>query len=193
MTYLLSPLSNKDSLEHGAHVGQQTLLMRRNTMQRSLADPVLLLHTDDGARVMDTCDSQPADAEAAAAGPVLPMLASACPGWVCYAEKTQGAWVLPHISSAKSPQAVQGYDARLRLPVWWSRIRPFWETTAELARQSPVMGRLPCRACRSLVKQWLAPRLGRKASAVYHCAVMPCFDKKLEASREDFQLPGYCI
>ncbi len=41
---------------------------------------------------------QPADANA------LPMLASACPGWVCYAEKTHGDYVLPHISSTKSPQ-----------------------------------------------------------------------------------------
>lgn len=31
------------------------------------------------------------------------MLASACPGWVCYAEKTHAA-VLPNISTAKSPQ-----------------------------------------------------------------------------------------
>ena len=34
----------------------------------------------------------------------LPMLASACPGWVCYAEKTHGDFVLPYISSTKSPQ-----------------------------------------------------------------------------------------
>lgn len=34
----------------------------------------------------------------------LPMLASACPGWVCYAEKTHGDYVLPHISATKSPQ-----------------------------------------------------------------------------------------
>lgn len=34
----------------------------------------------------------------------LPMLASACPGWVCYAEKTQTG-VLPNISTTKSPQA----------------------------------------------------------------------------------------
>lgn len=37
----------------------------------------------------------------------LPMLASACPGWVCYAEKTHGDYVLPHISSTKSPQVWQ--------------------------------------------------------------------------------------
>ena len=35
------------------------------------------------------------------------MLASACPGWVCYAEKTHGSYILPYISSAKSPQVIQ--------------------------------------------------------------------------------------
>ena len=34
----------------------------------------------------------------------LPMLASACPGWVCYAEKTHGSYILPFISTTKSPQ-----------------------------------------------------------------------------------------
>ena len=38
------------------------------------------------------------------AGAALPMLASACPGWVCYAEKTHGSFILPYISTAKSPQ-----------------------------------------------------------------------------------------
>lgn len=38
----------------------------------------------------------------------LPMLASACPGWICYAEKTHGDHVLPYISHTKSPQAVMG-------------------------------------------------------------------------------------
>lgn len=36
----------------------------------------------------------------------LPMLASACPGWVCYAEKTHGDLVLPFISSTRSPQVL---------------------------------------------------------------------------------------
>ena len=37
----------------------------------------------------------------------LPMLASACPGWICYAEKTH-AEMLPFISQTKSPQQVMG-------------------------------------------------------------------------------------
>ena len=84
------------------------------------------------------------------AGPVLPMLASACPGWVCYAEKTQGAWVLPHISSAKSPQAVQGYGACQPSPgplVWFRKWRPVQEySSAEVALRCSVMRKsaVPC-------------------------------------------------
>ncbi|GAX82236.1 hypothetical protein CEUSTIGMA_g9664.t1 [Chlamydomonas eustigma] len=79
---------------------------------------------------------------------LLPMLASACPGWVCYAEKTHGEFVLPYISSTKSPQAMMG----------------------------------------SLVKRLLAGRLGCSdvhLSRLFHVTVMPCYDKKLEASREE--------
>ncbi|KAF7592740.1 Cytosolic Fe-S cluster assembly factor nar1, partial [Aspergillus hancockii] len=54
--------------------------------------------------------------------PKRPALSSACPGWICYAEKTH-PFILPHLSRLKSPQALT--------------------------------------------------------------AIMPCFDKKLEASREE--------
>lgn len=37
----------------------------------------------------------------------LPMLSSACPGWVCYAEKTH-AEMIPFMSRTKSPQQVMG-------------------------------------------------------------------------------------
>jgi iron only hydrogenase large subunit-like protein len=82
----------------------------------------------------------------------LPLLASACPGWVCYAEKSCGAEVLRHLSRVKSPQAVMG----------------------------------------TLLKRLWAPRRSGAAAAqrLYHCALMPCYDKKLEASREDLREPG---
>ncbi|XP_077491153.1 cytosolic Fe-S cluster assembly factor narfl isoform X2 [Amblyomma americanum] len=76
----------------------------------------------------------------------LPLLASSCPGFVCYAEKTHGDVLLPHISRARSPQQVMG----------------------------------------SLVKKFLAGKLGKKPDQIYHVSVMPCYDKKLEASRADF-------
>ncbi|KAI0022453.1 cytosolic Fe-S cluster assembly factor nar-1 [Xylariomycetidae sp. FL0641] len=73
-----------------------------------------------------------------------PVLASSCPGWVCYAEKTH-PHVLPHISRIKSPQALTG----------------------------------------TLLKTTLSKTLGISPDRIWHLAVMPCFDKKLEASREE--------
>ncbi|MEQ2223979.1 hypothetical protein ILYODFUR_002653 [Ilyodon furcidens] len=78
----------------------------------------------------------------------LPMLTSACPGWICYAEKTHGEYILPYISTTRSPQQMMG----------------------------------------SLVKSYFAEQQGLSPQQIYHVAVMPCFDKKLEASRSDFYL-----
>ena len=75
-----------------------------------------------------------------------PVLASACPGWICYAEKTQGAAILDHISRIRSPQSVMGF----------------------------------------LVKSIVSQRENILFSQVYHISIMPCYDKKLEASRADF-------
>ncbi|KAI3698209.1 hypothetical protein L6452_31322 [Arctium lappa] len=76
----------------------------------------------------------------------LPMISSACPGWICYAEKTLGSYVLPYISSVKSPQQSIG----------------------------------------AIIKHHLCQKLGLRPAEIYHVTVMPCYDKKLEASRDDF-------
>ncbi|KAL5575859.1 hypothetical protein UlMin_017558 [Ulmus minor] len=76
----------------------------------------------------------------------LPMIASACPGWICYAEKQLGSFILPYISSVKSPQQTIG----------------------------------------AIVKNHICPKLGLRPDEVYHVTVMPCYDKKLEAARDDF-------
>jgi len=52
--------------------------------------------------------------------PRLPMLASACPGWICYAEKTH-AEMLPFISNTKSPQQVMGTLVKEWMGKKWSR------------------------------------------------------------------------
>ena len=74
--------------------------------------------------------------------PKKPILTSACPGWICYAEKTH-PYILPHLSRLKSPQALTG----------------------------------------TLVKSVLSQRYNISPSQIWHVAIMPCFDKKLEASR----------
>ena len=76
--------------------------------------------------------------------PKRPILSSACPGWICYAEKTH-PHVLPHLSRLKSPQALTG----------------------------------------TVLKTVLSQRLNILPDQIWHVAIMPCFDKKLEASREE--------
>jgi len=76
--------------------------------------------------------------------PMKPILTSACPGWICYAEKTH-PYILPHLSRLKSPQALTG----------------------------------------TMVKSVLYKKFGIPPEKVWHMAVMPCFDKKLEASRSE--------
>ncbi|XP_051989018.1 cytosolic Fe-S cluster assembly factor narfl isoform X2 [Xyrauchen texanus] len=81
----------------------------------------------------------------------LPMLASACPGWICYAEKTHGEFIIPYISTTRSPQQMMG----------------------------------------SVVKGYFATQTGVSPQMIYHVTVMPCYDKKLEASRPDFYLSEF--
>lgn len=82
--------------------------------------------------------------------PKLPMLASACPGWVCYAEKAH-AELLPYVATTKSPQQLAGLLAKR---VWGPQCR----------------GR---------------DMSDENVQYVYHVAVMPCYDKKLEAARQE--------
>ena len=78
----------------------------------------------------------------------LPLICGACPGWICYAEKTQPQ-VIGNLSRVKSPQQIMG----------------------------------------TLTKYFFGAKiLGKSISPaqVFHVTVMPCYDKKLEASRPDF-------
>jgi iron only hydrogenase large subunit-like protein len=36
------------------------------------------------------------------------ILSSECPGWICYAEKIIGQWIIPHCSQVKSGQQIMG-------------------------------------------------------------------------------------
>ena len=57
---------------------------------------------------------------ASGAKDALPMLASACPGWICYAEKTHSE-MLPFISRTKSPQQVMGTIVKSWLASKWNK------------------------------------------------------------------------
>jgi iron only hydrogenase large subunit-like protein len=50
----------------------------------------------------------------------LPMLASACPGWICYAEKAHPE-MLPFIANTKSPQQVMGTLVKNWMGAKWGK------------------------------------------------------------------------
>lgn len=77
-----------------------------------------------------------------------PLIAGACPGWICYAEKTQPQ-LIENISRTKSPQQIMG-----------TLIKHFYAS--------------------KVLSQNIRP------NHIFHVTVMPCYDKKLEASRPDF-------
>jgi iron only hydrogenase large subunit-like protein len=108
-----------------------------------MREAVLVLTADEVGESLASNDSG-ASASATSPLPKRPILSSACPGWICYAEKTH-PFVLPHLSRLKSPQALSG----------------------------------------TFLKTVLSKALGVSPSQIWHLAVMPCFDKKLEASREE--------
>ncbi|CAK9289928.1 unnamed protein product [Gordionus sp. m RMFG-2023] len=80
----------------------------------------------------------------------LPIITSICPGWVCYAEKSLGEIIIPHMSKVKSPQQIFG-----------SLLKDL-----NLINSKNISG--------------------EHSTNWYHVSIMPCYDKKLEASRPDF-------
>lgn len=122
----------------GTHGSGFTWIVDTNAMREAC----LILGADEVATSMSS-PSLNAPSESTSA-PKKPVLTSACPGWICYAEKTH-PHVLPHLSRLKSPQALTG----------------------------------------TLLKTVLSQQLDIRPDQIWHLAVMPCFDKKLEASREE--------
>lgn len=94
--------------------------------------------------------------------PRLPVLSSHCPGWVCYAEKSQPQ-CLPYLSTVKSAQQIMGAVVKHTLVCGSSSSSATGETEKEMKSTQ---------------------RSSRRR--VYMVSVQPCFDKKLEASRRDF-------
>lgn len=148
-------LSGPSGLKSGGHQGSDfTWVIDTNAVREAClvaaADEVATALTPEAVNA----PSRPGSEGAIDTTPKQPILTSACPGWICYAEKTH-PYVLPHLSRLKSPQALTG----------------------------------------TLVKSVLSQRYNIHPSQIWHLAIMPCFDKKLEASRSELTsaawLPNY--
>ncbi|KAI4255709.1 MAG: hypothetical protein LQ352_002426 [Teloschistes flavicans] len=126
----------------GPHGSAFTWIVDTNVMREA----ALVLGADEiaASTSSSTATTSSSSSSSLPSRPKKPILTSACPGWICYAEKTH-PHVLPHLSRLKSPQALTG----------------------------------------TLLKTVLSQRLHVHPDRIWHLAVMPCFDKKLEASREE--------
>ena len=136
-------LSGPSGLRSGGKYGNGfTWVMDTNTMREAC----LVIGVDEMMESTGKADqNEMADIGGAASRkPKRPILTSACPGWICYAEKTH-PHILPHLSRLKSPQALTGM----------------------------------------LLKTVLSKKLAISPDRIWHVALMPCFDKKLEASRAE--------
>ncbi|CAI7667513.1 uncharacterized protein N7487_011224 [Penicillium crustosum] len=123
----------------GKHGNGFTWVVDTNAMREA----VLVLTADEVSDSLSSSESS-TTSQSDDSLPKRPILSSACPGWICYAEKTH-PFILPHLSRLKSPQALSG----------------------------------------TFLKTVLSKSLGVHPSRIWHLAIMPCFDKKLEASREE--------
>ncbi|KAK7513637.1 cytosolic Fe-S cluster assembly factor NAR1 [Phyllosticta citriasiana] len=124
----------------GKHGSGFTWVIDTNTVREA----ALVLAADEVLSTLSPTSTSVSEDGSLSTPPKKPILTSACPGWICYAEKTH-PYVLPHLSRMKSPQALAG----------------------------------------TLIKSILYRKYGIHPSKVWHLAVMPCFDKKLEASRSE--------
>ncbi|EPY52015.1 iron hydrogenase [Schizosaccharomyces cryophilus OY26] len=84
-------------------------------------------------------------------------------------------------------------DAHAKLPMLSSSC-PGWICYVEKTHSAliPHLSRVrsPQQACGRLLKDWASKQYSLERKQVWHLSLMPCFDKKLEASRDEFSEDG---
>lgn len=148
----------------------------------------------------------------------LPLLTSHCPGWTCYAEKVVDPVVLPHLSPMRPPQQIQGrlvktlmleQHNRRRFHRWWRSRSPLFAAecgwwlrsvasadcgTASSAAAATAAASVPASSSSPAPVASVPSGVGGEGGTllgpadVYHVSVQPCFDRKIEAARPQFQL-----
>ncbi|KAL0300892.1 UNVERIFIED_CONTAM: protein NAR1 [Sesamum radiatum] len=116
----------------------------------------------------------------------LPMISSACPGWICYAEKTLGSYILPYISSVKSPQQTIGAAIKNHLcqklylrpeDIYHVTVMPCYDKKLEAAR-------------RTLSSKWILIVKGLQRSVDFPALEESPVDKLLSNVDEEGHLYG---
>ena len=72
-----------------------------------------------------------------------PILCSACPGWVVYAEKTHGELIVPYLSKVKSAQQIMGQIIKSKNPeAYHFTVMPCFDKKLEAARKNNSVGEI---------------------------------------------------
>jgi iron only hydrogenase large subunit-like protein len=98
----------------------------------------------------------------------LPIITSSCPAVVCLLEKSTHAAV-PHLSTTKSSMAAAG--------AYWKQQEQQQEQYMTTTTTTPT----------TIAAANTSTKTKTNTNKYFHLAIMPCHDKKLEASRKDFQ------
>ena len=108
--FSLSPLEVAAKLTTLLHsLGVKELMDASCTLDFSLMEAQReFVHHYRATRQPSSSISPPPPASSSPSAFPLPLLASECPGWVCYAEKTQGAYILPPHVEGEEPSAGDG-------------------------------------------------------------------------------------
>lgn len=161
-------------------------LLRQNgadyVLESSAAESIALLEAkEDFARRMRSKKPKGSDAH-------LPLLTSHCPGWTCYAEKTVDPVVLPHLSTVRPPQQIQGRLVKTKFLGEYNQLRflRWWRV------RNPLLAAHTGRWLRGVSDELMHRLAGLApltAKDVYHVSVQPCFDRKIESMRPQFVTP----
>eukprot|EP00754_Rhynchopus_humris_P039376 Rhum_TRINITY_DN2223_c0_g1::Rhum_TRINITY_DN2223_c0_g1_i1::g.6416::m.6416 len=145
---------------YGLEAAAAHAMLRRFFQERLGVDEVVDLLWANSLCVQEVAGEVLALVKDKAVSGALPLVTSACPGLVCYAEKREGHLV-DHLSRVQSAQSVFGKLLKTQ----------YVDARNEAAELAGAAERI-------------------SAADVCHVSVQPCYDKKLEASRREFRAPA---
>jgi iron only hydrogenase large subunit-like protein len=150
-------------------MSEQERLQQLLMPSQALSSSVSVYRRPDGSQVECRTDQQEWRQQQA-----LPLITSSCPAVVCLLEKSAHAAV-PHLSTTKSSMAAAG--------AYWKQQKQ--QQQHQLLKNGTIAPALPTTTTTNATAATTST--STPAKSYFHLAIMPCHDKKLEASRKDFQ------
>ncbi|KAH8582127.1 nuclear prelamin A recognition factor [Cryptosporidium sp. chipmunk genotype I] len=108
----------------------------------------------------------------------LPMIISHCPGWICYSEKSLNNSVIPLLSKVRSAQQLQGILIKTLTLEIYNQLLFLYKFRPSKLYGTNTNIKLTFKQSDNFIEQ----------SDIFHVAIMPCHDKKLESTRSFLSL-----